>query len=323
MNEYVPLPEDPSQSALASTPNNGPGAPAYVPAYAKGLVSLTGAELLMRPFPPRENILAPWLPTQGLAMVYAERGIGKTWVGLNVAYAIASGGSYLEWTAPKPRKVVYIDGEMPGSLLQERFRIVAASSDHDAPEDGFRLVAADLQADGLPDLSDVNAQRFYDAEIRDADLIIVDNLSTIARGSRENEADGWTPVQAWMLAQRAAGRSVLLIHHAGKGGGQRGTSKREDVLDTVINLRRPVDYEPAHGARFEVHYEKARGIYGDAVTPFEAHLIEGKWRTAPIVVVADDETLRKLQGQGLSIRDIEKRTGLSKSKVQRRLKGGE
>ena len=55
---------------------------------------------------------------------------------------------------------------------------------------------------------------------------------------RENEADSWGPVQAWCLRQRAAGKSVLLIHHAGKGGGQRGTSRKEDVLDTVMSLKR-------------------------------------------------------------------------------------
>src|SRR3712207_8616616 len=44
-------------------------------------------------------------------------------------------------------------------------------------------------------------------------------------------------------------RAVLFIHHQGKGGTQRGTSRKEDVLDTVIALRRPDDYSPAEGAR--------------------------------------------------------------------------
>jgi hypothetical protein len=59
---------------------------------------------------------------------------------------------------------------------------------------------------------------------------------------------------------------------AGKGGQQRGTSRREDVLDTSISLRRPADYSPAEGARFEVHYEKHRGFYGADAEPFEAKL---------------------------------------------------
>ena len=71
---------------------------------------------------------------------------------------------------------------------------------------------------------------------------------------------------------RRRGVSVLIVHHAGKGGQQRGTSRREDVLDTSISLRRPDDYIPTEGARFEVHLEKARGVHGEAAKPFEAKL---------------------------------------------------
>ena len=39
--------------------------------------------------------------------------------------------------------------------------------------------------------------------------------------------------------ERRRGMAVLLIHHAGKSGDQRGTSAREDIMDTVISLRRP------------------------------------------------------------------------------------
>jgi hypothetical protein len=76
-----------------------PASPAIIPAYHKGLVTLNGAELLQRKFPPRELLLSPWLPSKRLAMVFAERGIGKTWVRLNIAYATAGDGSFLRCTA--------------------------------------------------------------------------------------------------------------------------------------------------------------------------------------------------------------------------------
>ena len=44
------------------------------------------------------------------------------------------------------------------------------------------------------------------------------------------------------LSLRRRGISVLLDHHAGRNGEQRGTSKREDVLDTMLTLRHPADY---------------------------------------------------------------------------------
>jgi hypothetical protein len=80
-------------------------------------------------------------------------------------------------------------------------------------------------------------------------------------------------MQEWILRLRKRGLAVLLVHHSGKSGEQRGTSRREDVLDTVIGLRRPEDYEPQQGARFEVHVEKSRAHFGDAGRPFEANLV--------------------------------------------------
>ena len=42
------------------------------------------------------------------------------------------------------------------------------------------------------------------------------------------------------------------------------------MLDTSFSLRRPSDYDMTQGARFEVHIEKGRGLFGDHAKPFEA-----------------------------------------------------
>ena len=47
---------------------------------------------------------------------------------------------------------------------------------------------------------------------------------------------------------------------------------QEDGLDTVIALRKPENYSPDSGTCFEVHFDKNRGLYGDNIKPFEAHL---------------------------------------------------
>ncbi|HZZ23637.1 MAG TPA: AAA family ATPase [Roseiarcus sp.] len=263
----------------------------FVPAYKRGLKVLSAAQLLTANFPPRSLMLAPWLPDKGLAMIFAPRGVGKTWIALSIAHAIASGTEFLRWRAPGSRRVLYIDGEMPAVTLQERYAAVVLASASDAPAENFRLVAADFQPDGLPDLADPEAQRFYDHAISDGELIIVDNLSTIARGLRENEADSFGPVQTWLLAQRAANRSVLVVHHAGKGGGQRGTSRKEDVLDTVISLSRPPGYAASEGARFEVRFTKSRGFWGADAEPFEARIVDGAWSISEIVADDADATL--------------------------------
>jgi putative DNA primase/helicase len=294
-------------------------APTHVP-VGQPVTTLDIGEFLARKFPPREMMLAPFLPTQGIVMLHAPRGVGKTHLALGIAWAIHVGTGFLRWTAPQPRRVLLLDGEMPAAVLQDRLARIAEASEHPAQPGNLKIAAADLNLDGLPDLSDPAAQRFYSKVVEDADLVVVDNVSTLCRALKENDADSWTPVQTWALQLRRAGKSVLLIHHAGKAGTQRGTSRKEDVLDTVIGLRRPPDYSSHQGARFEVYYEKSRGFYGDDAEPFEAWLTGNHWAVSPINSGDNIDTIKKLKRQGLSIRQIAERTGLPKSTVQRKLK---
>src|SRR6185503_11735822 len=100
------------------------------------------------------------------------------------------------------------------------------------------------------------------------DVIFVDNIATLAAVIDDNAVDQWAPVQSWALQQRREGRSVVFLHHDGKGGTQRGTSSREDVLDTVIKLARPDDYDAREGARIVVTFEKNRGFHGTDAASF-------------------------------------------------------
>jgi putative DNA primase/helicase len=292
---------------------------------APRLKALTAAELLTMDIPEREMVLSPIVPMKGLAMIYSKRGVGKTFVALSVAYAVASGGVFLRWKAPAPRRVLLIDGEMPLVTLKERLAGIAFSSEKEPPEPGYiRIVAADHQDFGIPDLSTKEGVEAIEEHIADGvDLVILDNLSTLCRGGKENESESWVPIQEWILSLRRRGISVLFVHHAGKGGAQRGTSKREDVLDTVIVLRHPDDYVPSDGARFEVHLDKARGVFGEQAQPFEAQLtINNDVMTWTMRHLENVEVQRAadLKEEGFSIRDIATELGTTKSRVERLLK---
>ena len=285
------------------------------------LAAVNLADFLARDFPPREMLLAPWLPRQGLAMIYAARGVGKTHLALAVAYAVATGGELLGWKAPAPRRVLLVDGEMPGTALKERLQRLVQATGVSPPDPAhFRILAADTLERGLPDLASEEGQRALQPVIADADLIVLDNLSTLCRSGKENEAESWASIQDWSLAQRRVGRSVLYVHHAGKGGDQRGTSRREDVLDTVIQLKRPEDYAASEGARFIATFTKARGLFGADAAPIDARFgPNGRWNWRP----ASDalaERVYALADEGLTQREIAKEVGASAAGVNRLLK---
>jgi putative DNA primase/helicase len=274
--------------------------------------------------PAREMLLSPILPERSLAMLYAPRGVGKSWLGLSIGMAVAAGESLLRWAAPKKRNVLYVDGEMPLVSLQERLKEISAGFGRDIPNDGFRILAADNVEGGI-NLSTEEGQQALEPLLKDIDLVILDNLSTLLPSRSESASDAWVPIQTWLLKLRRQGKSVLLIHHAGTNGRQRGTSRREDVLDTVIALRRPEDYSSEQGARFEIHFEKLRNRVDSAgAVPFEARLesLDGdgrqriRWSCCdlkPALLVRAAE----LFTEGMTVREVAAALKISKSEAGR------
>jgi hypothetical protein len=277
-------------------------------------------ELFGIEIPEREMILNPILPQKGLAMLYAVRGIGKTHLACAISYAVATGTKFLKWDATKPRKVLHCDGEMPAVALRERFDQIMRGASAKPEPSMLNILSADLIDLGIGNLASLEVQAELDPLLDGVELLVLDNLSSLTSVIRDNDAESWGPIQEWLLRLRRRGVSVLIVHHAGKGGEQRGTSRREDVLDTSISLRRPSDYSAPQGARFEVHLEKARGIHGDRAKPFEAHLevLDGAvhWSVRDIEDV-NLARVKALVDDGLTVREIADETGIPRSTVGR------
>jgi len=245
---------------------------------ARKLHAIELPDLLVMRLPPIEMMLEPWLPTKSAAMLHSYRGVGKTYIALGLAVAVATGGAFLRWRAPRARKVLYLDGEMRTRGLYHRLLKMVAGNPETDPGNpllrNLRLIPSDTLPPGrrLLDLNKRADQVWVESQLDGAELLILDNLSTLTRTDAENEAASWQAMQDWLMALREKGVTVLFLHHDGKGGVQRGTSRREDVLDAVMGLKHPSDYDPEEGLRVIVSNEKPRELHGKDAAPFEAQL---------------------------------------------------
>jgi len=290
-----------------------------VPIRALDLVDFARVE-----FPARTCILDPWLSSGDISMVFGPRGSGKTNLLLALALAIATGGSFGPWRATRPHKVAFLDGEMAGSSMQERLLMHLGDVE---PDPGyFRIFSPDLLPRGvsLPDLSTLEGQEAVDPTIDGAEVVIVDNLSSWCRSGIENEGESWLSTQQWLSTLRRRGTSVVLVHHSGKSGQQRGTSRREDALDVVIELRRPADYDPRQGCRFEVVFSKARHLSGEQARSLSMQMttsLDGRaswtWST---LEASTFEKVADCAREGLTQGEIAAELGVNKSTVSRHLR---
>src|SRR2546429_3508367 len=153
------------------------------------------AEFLTMTFPPRGYVMEPIIPTKGLAMCFASRGVGKTYISLGIGTAVAAGAKFLNWTAPQPRKVLYIDGEMPAGTMQHRLAEVVAGMDIEPTPGYFRLISADMQDNAIPSLSTPEGQSLIEDKLGDAELLILDNVSCLINEGRENDVESWLSMQ--------------------------------------------------------------------------------------------------------------------------------
>jgi hypothetical protein len=292
-----------------------------------GLVVTDVVDFVKRPLPPRTYLLSPWLTKESMSMIYAQTGVGKTHLTLNIAHALATGGEFLGWKAEKPVKVLYVDAEMAMDDLQGRLKAIIRGTGKEPEAGFFKHIARSEQFEGyLPNLFTSDGQKAFSDHFKPFDVIILDNLSALVTGSSENEAEGWEPIQQWAIKERAKGKTIIFIHHAGKNASQRGTSKRTDLMDVVIKLERKSDYIPEEGALFRVVFDKARSLYGKAVAPFTARLTESQdcgqqWMR--VDGMADDEDIdeiRQLRTSGMTMAEIGQKLGIDKATVSRKLK---
>jgi putative DNA primase/helicase len=89
----------------------------------------------------------------------------------------------------------------------------------------------------------------------------------------------------------------------------------------VIALRRPEDYSPQQGARFEVHFEKLRNrVDGNGAVPFEARIeTEGdsiRWAAADLTPPRLKQ-VALLFSDGHTVRQVAALLGVSSSEAGR------
>jgi KaiC/GvpD/RAD55 family RecA-like ATPase len=301
----------PAEAARADEPRVTPPSPVHI------------SELLAKPFPPRAMLLGPWLQEGSSSMLYGQRGIGKSFLSLSIAIAVAGKREFLDWHGTGKFGVLYVDGEMAIDQLQQRVRELAGVEGDTLP---IHFMARDWYEQGMPSLNKGLRGAIEKGALQhDVKLVIIDNLSTLWRGA-ENEAESWDAMQEWIFRLRHRGHSVLLVHHAGKNGSQRGTSRKEDSLDVVVRLGKAASDDATTGAAFNIEFEKTRAQLGDGARSFYARLRDpgslglGAWERSAVKLDTEvDEIVASIK-DGKTQKEIAAQKGVSASKISRILK---
>jgi putative DNA primase/helicase len=242
--------------------------------YALNESVVTSSELHSLTLTPRKKLLGDWLCEGDLGFIFAFRGVGKTWFALGMAQALSGGGKLGDWQAHESVKVLYVDGEMPPDLIRDR---CAGLEDSNTGKLEFLNHEILFERSGKvlnitkPEVQQAITQRCVNTG---AKVLILDNLSTLASGMRENEADSRELVNNWLLDLRRRKIAVIIIHHAGRSGEMRGTSKREDNVFWIIALDDAKENsDDKRGARFISRFTKPSRNTQEEIPAYEWHFV--------------------------------------------------
>jgi len=216
--------------------------------------TVTAEELQEMKIQEREFLLQPFFKVGDFGILYAQRGVGKTWLGYLIARGVAQGTNVGLWTCPKACPVLVVDGEMPLDLTKERDKQFATGNAnlfflhhqvlYDRTEMELNLTSPQIQY-ALENLC---------VERRIA-LLILDNQSTLLAGVSETDPDAWNLIQPFLLRLQRRGIAVLLVVHAGRNNQARGHSRREDRTSWMISLTDRKEDE-SEGAKFISEFAK-------------------------------------------------------------------
>ena len=208
--------------------------------------------------PPRKPIIGDWFCESDLGFVFAPRGLGKTWFSLGFGVAIACKAEFGPWKVHDHAPVLYVDGEMPCRSLEQRIEGMGADDDlivlnH---ESLFHLTGRVLNLTD-PKVQAAITRLCIEKGIK---VLILDNLSCLFSGMKENDADAWESVLPWLLELRRNRIGVVIVAHSGRNGNMRGTSRREDAAFFVIRLDEVADKGATlkEGAKFIARFTKDR-----------------------------------------------------------------
>lgn len=195
-------------------------------------------QFLKMPTPDAEWVLPGLIRVKDRVLIYAEKGVGKTWFTSILYFCMAAGRDFpgIHNKGGRPRNILVIDGENSKRELEDRTRqIMQALALPESVLDNIRIESAALLGRVI-DLSREAVREALADKIAWADVVVLDNLNALWSMSLQAGPESSTElndvVNEWSLQNKV----IFVVNHASRGGKSFGSSTKEFGMETVIHL---------------------------------------------------------------------------------------
>ena len=247
--------------------------------------SISFDELISCNFPPVRELVPGLIPCGEVLLVSAPK-LGKSWMVLQLAFAAASGGSFMGLDPIPSRPVLYLAMEDGPRRISRRLRCMGVSKQCESVPLKF-VFRFEVGEDAIKVVSN-----FFEEHQDEAPLVVLDTLGKVRSGmssrGKESEYDRDYRIMSSFkeIVDRCDGGALLIVHHTRKDGygdfldSVSGTNGIAGAADTILKLSRKrgetdglleVTSRDASEGEYLVHFDKHTGIWaceGDSL--FEA-----------------------------------------------------
>jgi len=185
-----------------------------------------------------------FISTTDCCQIYGGTGSGKTLFTLSLAAHVAAGANFIHWPCKKPRRVLYIDGELAKRTIQRRLALAMHPLDREEKQKGVQnltILSRDILLEKfgaeLAPLDTKQGQRqlLWLVDELKPDLIIFDSRFCLLQADMKEPN---SMPKELILGLRSRKVAQWWVHHTGKdsSSGGYGDKTAEFLMDTVVSL---------------------------------------------------------------------------------------
>ena len=309
----------------------------------KPLVAFGLGKFIERSYPPIIYYLFPLSSTEQLVQIFGPPGQGKTLFAMEMAWNESQGLDFIGFKFNKeikiPPPVLYVEGEMSATQLQER---VASMIDRDKDKNPYDINNFEIAV--LREQPNENFTKLIEEDGRKKvelsaeaifkrrgikPIIYIDNIRMLMGMFDEKDSVPWIPFVGWLAQMRARGYTVKFLHHStNEGSKASGSGLKEANLNLNIQLGLPkddelLDLDEDYFTQIKFEAKKWREVHIGWQKPFIMSVDKRtmEWKKHPLLT----KTQRKIKEEldkGKKPKDIidDEKNGFSKANVYKTIK---
>ena len=303
-------------------------------------------------YPKPKFVMEPILRERTVMQISGDYGAGKSMFGLYTAMCVANGWDFLDWKfkASGPMPVLYVEGELPASDIQDRLLTFAEAKGFNNPNSGkrlnyenfFQLTLDDLELNGHKygfdklaisneedeaikgRLKIENTLNKIKERLGKFPILFLDNISALT-AIDENKATDWSSLMMWLMNLKTRGIITIFFHHTGKSTGTAsGSNMAQRLIDTHIILKKlPENYRfnmQGRNVQCSISFDKFRNFGGEQAKSFILTCSDqGNWKRYPMLDQKDFKIIECLE-KGMTVKAMcEEHEELKEKTVYRRI----